>query len=51
MVPHATEPEAEKEAKRLARANTGRSFFVLRAVSRFELDSLRETILELPPPF
>ena len=41
--PHATRESAEQEAGRLARANRGQTFVVLRSASEFVADDLRRT--------
>jgi hypothetical protein len=47
-VVHDREASAISEAHRLAKANTGKTFFVLKAISSYEHNAVRETILLEP---
>lgn len=48
---HSTEFLADGEAQRLARAAAGRSFYVLRAVRRYERTDVMRTELKEAHPF
>lgn len=50
-VRHATRTKAANEAKRLARENPDREFYVLEAQERFQVETLRRTVLVHPIPF
>jgi hypothetical protein len=48
---HSNEHAAEREAERLARANLGQTFIVLRSVSSFKATDMIRTVFRPDPPF